>query len=368
MLKKLIISSFDDINNPYYGGGGAVAVHEIAKRLASEYAVVIVTGKYPHARNCIVDGVYYKRIGLSLLGPKVGQILFAILLPFLAMLETYDVWIESFTPPFSTANLQLFSSKPVVGLVHMLSAKDMQRKYKIPLNVLKTIENAGLRSYKHFIVVTRESKREIQEINKRASFLVAPNGIYPPIESNPYYKRAQKYMLFVGRIEINQKGLDLLMEAVSKVQNSIDMKLVIAGTGAQKEIDSLKHLIKTLGVESVVEMVGKVRGAEKESLYANAAFCILPSRFETFSMVALETLARRIPLVTFDIAGLNWMPKEAVITVPCFQTKILSSAIFTLATSKEKRDAISRNIPNLGDEFNWDNIALKYSDYLAAIT
>ena len=126
---KIIISSYDDLKNPYYAGGGAVVVHEVFKRLKESYKVKVITGKYPGSIDEIVDGVVYERIGTNFFGPRLGQLIFQVILPFYALTEKFDLWVESFTPPFSTAFLPLFSKKPVVGLVHMLSAQDMQMSW-----------------------------------------------------------------------------------------------------------------------------------------------------------------------------------------------------------------------------------------------
>ncbi|MBX7180163.1 MAG: glycosyltransferase, partial [Saprospiraceae bacterium] len=122
--------NYDDIKNPYYGGGGALAVHEVAKRLAArQHEVLVLTGKYPGCKDEIIDGVQYKRIGFHLLDARVGQLAFHFSLPWYAARLQYDIWVESFTPPFSTALLPLFTNKPVVGLTHLLGGKAMKLKY-----------------------------------------------------------------------------------------------------------------------------------------------------------------------------------------------------------------------------------------------
>jgi len=133
--RNIVISNYDDVNNPYYAGGGSVAVHEIAKRLANDNEVVVYTGRYPGSKDLVIEGVNYKRIGLGVGGPKFGQLIYHLILPFRVLVSKYDLWIESFTPPFSTSFLQVFTKRPVIGLVHMLSGDDMRRKYKLPFKV-----------------------------------------------------------------------------------------------------------------------------------------------------------------------------------------------------------------------------------------
>ena len=109
--KKIIFSTYDDVDNPYYGGGGAHAISEIAKRLASFFDVTIITANYPGGKNIRKDGIRYKRIGPSFVDPRTGQLIFSLLLPWYARHEEYDIWFESFTPPFSTSFVPLFTKK-----------------------------------------------------------------------------------------------------------------------------------------------------------------------------------------------------------------------------------------------------------------
>src|SRR5438046_2109760 len=105
MKKRIIFSNYDDLKNPYYGGGGAFAIHEIAKRLTTDYHIKVLTGKYPGSEDEIKDGVFYQHIGLSLKNPQVDQLLFQLCLPIFIMRERYNLWLESYTPPFSTSLL-----------------------------------------------------------------------------------------------------------------------------------------------------------------------------------------------------------------------------------------------------------------------
>ena len=48
---------YDHINNPWVGGGGAVRVYEIYRRLADKHDIEVVSGKYPGAENYTEDNV-----------------------------------------------------------------------------------------------------------------------------------------------------------------------------------------------------------------------------------------------------------------------------------------------------------------------
>ena len=56
---------YDDVENPWVGGGGAVRLRELYRRLTDRVEVVIATGRYPGARDETLEGVSYVRLGAS---------------------------------------------------------------------------------------------------------------------------------------------------------------------------------------------------------------------------------------------------------------------------------------------------------------
>jgi glycosyltransferase involved in cell wall biosynthesis len=361
--KKVIFSSYDDIHNPYYGGGGAHAISAIAKRLAPFFDITIITANYPGGKNMREDGVHYKRIGPSSIDPRTGQLVFSSLLPWYATHEEYDIWFESFTPPFSTSFVPLFTKKPVVGLVHMLASEDMERKYKLPFHL---VENQGLKTYKNFLVLSEIFKKRIEKINKDAKFFVIPNGV-----ENIIYKKGEKkeeYILFIGRLEFDQKGLDLLLDAYRSICNKTQIKLVIAGSGLEKDIIQLKKVIKDYQLEDRVELVGRVTGETKDLLFKNASFVATSSRYETFSLVTLEAMAYGKPVVTFAIDALQWFPKNCVLQVPPFDVEQFGQAMYRLATEKKLRKQLIANSKKILPNYSWRKIFWQYKEVIDQLT
>ena len=351
----VVFSSYDDMHNPYYGGGGAIAVHQVAKRLARTHEVIILTGKYPGAKNETVDGVHYRRIGLRWLGPKLGQLVFAFILPWYVVRLPHDVWIESFTPPFSTSCLQLFTRRQVIGLVHLLAGEEMYRKYGIPFYVL---ERLGLRTYRRFIVLSEAVAGTVRRSNPKAIIDIIRNGVdlatdFTTVPQPPY-------ITFVGRIEMNQKGIDLLLQGFARVADQVPHTLAIAGSGMKSEVQKLEAMIHELGLEHRVALLGRVSGESKRALFAHSAFLVLPSRHETFSLVALEALAHHLPLVAFDIVGLEWLPSDCWVKVPAFDTEQLAVALQRVSHDPQLRKHLIERGSAFIQSFSWDQVASQY--------
>ncbi len=354
MKKRIIISSYDDLKNPYYAGGGAYAVHEIGKTLLQDFDVTILTANYKGAKEERIDGIAYKRIGPRFLGPKIGQLVYQILLLYYAKRESYSIWVENFTPPFSTSFLPLITNKPIIGLVQMLAGEDMERKYKIPV---RWIENLGIAQYKHFIVLTKETYMKIYKKNRKAHIFIIPVGIEEAPKT--LKQKENDSILYLGRIEFDQKGLDLLLDAFSMVEIK-NAHLIIAGSGNRQDEELLRSHIQLKRLSKKVTLMGRVSRKKKINLLSQASVVVTPSRFETFGLTALEACSFGKPVVGFDIEGFKWIPGNVMVKVPPFDTQALSNTLTSLIRDKNIRVPFREIGRRFAVNYTWDVIGKKY--------
>ncbi|KKS98114.1 MAG: glycosyl transferase family protein [Candidatus Gottesmanbacteria bacterium GW2011_GWA2_43_14] len=356
---KIIISNYDEIKNPYYGGGGAMSNHKIGKYLAEKNEVMIICGAFKGCRNGVVEGVFYKHIGIKRFGPILGQIFFSLLLPVFALIENYDLWVENFVPPHSTNFIPIFTNKPVVGVSSLLHAKEFSQKYGIPFYL---IENLGLKFYKNILVLSNEYAKKVQKINKKAKIVEIPRGVddaYFEIKGNE-----NNYILYLARIDIFQKGLDLLLKAWKKVVYRYPhIKLVIAGNTTFAEERKFKQIVDQLSLDKNVKYIGLVKGEKKRTLLSNSLCVISPSRFESFGNSSLETLAAGKCLIVFDIPGYCWIPENVSVKIKSVNFNLLAVAIERVISNKELRIKYGKLARNFAENYRWKKIFKLYEAY-----
>ncbi len=357
--RKIIFSNYDDLKNPYYGGGGARAIHEVARRLAARHHVRVVTGSYPGAQDEMADSVSYVRMGGRRVGPKAGQLLFQFLLPARVRRESFDVWVESLTPPFSTGCLQLFTRQPVIALTQVMAGKAMSRKYRLPFAAM---ERGGLKTYRFAIALSQYLKGELLRANPKLRVAVIPNGIERSQIVAPVEKE-ERHILFLGRLDVEQKGLDLLLDAVKSVEDELPVPLLIAGSGAARDEAFVARRIAELGLEGKVQPLGRVEGARKQELLRQALFLAMPSRFEASPLVAVEAFCAQLPVVLFAIPELAELPDSCCLKVPSMDAASLGQAMLRLARDKEQRRAMGRAGKDYAWRFDWDDLTTKYEDF-----
>jgi D-inositol-3-phosphate glycosyltransferase len=116
-------------------------------------------------------------------------------------------------------------------------------------------------------------------------------------------------LLFVGRIQ-PLKGVAVAVRAVAALADDhADARLVVVGgpSGPQgeAEVERTRAMVHDLGLEERVVFVPP-RPHELLSTYYRAAdVCLVPSRSESFGLVALEAAACGTPVVASDVGGLR---------------------------------------------------------------
>lgn len=353
------MSIFDDVGNPHYSGGGPVVVHEVATRLARRYRVVVLSASYKGSKSQWRDGVRYLFLPVGWAGPRAGQVVFQFLLPLVALVLRHDLWIETTPPPFSSSLLPLVSRKPVIALVQMLSAADMARRYKLPFQLLERI---GLKLYRHFIVLNEVDRSAVRRHNRTATCALIPNGADRP-ELDERELGGGDHVLFLGRIDVEQKGLDLLLSAVSRHRPALP--LIIAGSGAKREERKLRQLAARAGAQ--VTVLGRVGGRQKEDLLRTCACVVVPSRYETFSLSALEAMTYGKPIVCFDLPQLGWISADCAVRVPPFDVAGMGQALQHLAADPVHRANLGRRGRSLSRDYDWDVLAERYRDVVQAV-
>jgi D-inositol-3-phosphate glycosyltransferase len=113
----------------------------------------------------------------------------------------------------------------------------------------------------------------------------------------------QKMALYVGRID-SLKGIDKLMMAMAILKRRQPRLLVIGGDEhSRREVTRLDTLGRELGIGEAVSFLGAVPQERLPLYYSAADVCVVPSYYETFGLVALESLACGTPVVATDVGA-----------------------------------------------------------------
>ncbi len=130
--------------------------------------------------------------------------------------------------------------------------------------------------------------------------IVVGNGTWPPPPTclaRPG-QQARRHLTFLGRLDIQQKGLDVLLEACALVADRLraaHATVSLYGSDFRGSTARLASHIAQRDLASVVKLSGAVMGQAKAAALRQADVFLHPSRFEGHPNAVLEALSYGVP-------------------------------------------------------------------------
>jgi glycosyltransferase involved in cell wall biosynthesis/O-antigen/teichoic acid export membrane protein len=357
--KRVLHLGFEDFRRPG-SGGGSERTHQINRRLARRFDVTVLVSSWPGCQDRVEDGVRYVHIGHP--GRYwVSVITYFLALPLQARRRAADLVVEDFAAPVSSALSPIWDRRPRLAMVQWLNAREKSRQYKIPFFL---VEALGVYLHRRYIAVSEDLAATIRGRNPRAEVTVVPNGVER--EALGVEAPDSGHLVYLGRLEIAQKGCDLLLQAFAQIVSRTSARLILAGDGPDRE--RLLQMAADLGIADRVEFLGRVHGQEKYELLAGARLVAMPSRFETFGMVAVEALACGTPVLAFDIECLRAVvPEGCGELVPPFSVDEYAARLGALLTDPERTARMGARGRAFARGFDWDSIAEQQAEVYISV-
>jgi len=167
-------------------------------------------------------------------------------------------------------------------------------------------------------------------------------------------------ILFVGRI-VPLKGIEKLLMAIPYIIKKQRLKLAVIGGDehSQAEVERLKSLSRSLNINDSVAFLGLVKQDILPYFYSAANVCVVPSYYESFGLVALESLACGTPVVATRVGGMKSIIRqgETGYVVEDNTPQRLADKIALLLSTSKPDEEVTRSIRATVTQFCWSNIA-----------
>jgi glycosyltransferase involved in cell wall biosynthesis len=194
---------------------------------------------------------------------------------------------------------------------------------------------------------------------------VETDNILKLIESEPKLpiaaSKTHRTLVSIGRLEI-EKGHDILLDAVSRLGDSVRVLLVGSGTQEQQ----LNRQAMDLGIESRVVFLGFQENPFAYLKYAD--LFVFPSRYEGFGNAMIEALAAGVPVVTFSgpTAGAEVIqPGINGILADSVDSRVLADAINAGLHTSFDHKAIKKSARK---NYDIESITCKYEEVFENVT
>ena len=266
---------------------------------------------------------------------------------------------------------------PHVVTFHTLALIKMQsRAGEMEPEEREAVEREAMLSADRIIAFSgheRDSMARLYGADPR-KVMLAPCGVdltkFRPMDQREARRKlglnGEKLLLYVGRVE-PLKGLDLLVETAAQMEaegDGVRMMVVGGGGPGEPETDRVRQLAKERQVEGLIDFVGRVNHDELPLYYNAADVCLVPSYYESFGLVALESMACGTPVVATRVGGLptlvhhghtgylkSWRCPEA-----------FANSVEMIISSERLQESLGTAARRRAEMMGWPNVASMISD------
>lgn len=159
--------------------------------------------------------------------------------------------------------------------------------------------------------------------------------------------------VFVGRLSVQTKGLDIICEAVNMLPDRLRLKVALVGTGDQAEVG------RQVELSDRIILPGPVPHSRVPEVMKSGDFFVHPSRSETFGISIAEASAAGLAVVATNVGGIPEIVEHGVsgILLPPEDPEALAEAMLWMVEHPDERRAMGLRGQELAQRFDVRTIA-----------
>jgi glycosyltransferase involved in cell wall biosynthesis len=206
-------------------------------------------------------------------------------------------------------------------------------------------------------------QRHLAALGYTGPVLIAPNGVSLP-DALPWDGGSGGYLLYLGRLDPEHKGLDLLLQALASIPGHERPSLRLHGPDWRGGRAQLDGLVGRLGLDRHVQIGTAVYGKEKAELLARARGFVYPSRWEGFGNSLAEAAGVGVPALATPYP----LARELEARGACL---VVDPEVPALANGLRRLLAVAPATASAAEQiivdFSWDAIAQRWLQQLELI-
>lgn len=206
------------------------------------------------------------------------------------------------------------------------------------------------------------SEREMKTSNFGKNQFVSTNGMdIHHFSTEKKFNTDKTNIVFIGRIDIYQKGIDLLLNAIAEIKNFLiekSVRITFYGPYEPNAKEKIAFILNKYNISEIVRFKSGISGNKKAAVLQNTDIFIHTSRFEGMPMSILEALSYGIPVIVtpgttlkklVDKYDAGWSAAE--------DSHSISKCLKLAVNEKEKLNCKSLNAIRLIEEnFLWEKV------------
>lgn len=365
--RHVVICNWRDTAHPQ-AGGAELYCEEVARQLQRlGVRVTLVTSRPPgtSARQTADFGTIVRLGGTFSTYPLV-------LLWLLLHRRRIDGVVDSENGIPYFAPLAVRRRTPVVLLIHHVHQRQFEMYFPpIVASIGQWLERWGGRftyGARTICAVSPSARRELrQQLGFRGPVVVAPNGVTVSSSGAGVERSLEPRIVCVGRL-MPHKRYELLVQAVSELRDrwpTLEVHLVGDGEGRAR----LEQQVAAAGLQTSVELHGRLSEDQRDRLMATAWLTVSPSAGEGWGLSVMEAAAHGVPAVAFRVPGLSDSVRHGetgwLVDDLADLGRTIDEALATLADAR--RAAVwAEACRQWACHFTWESTARRILDVLVA--
>ncbi len=188
-------------------------------------------------------------------------------------------------------------------------------------------------------------------------------GARSALSTHDFSLGTRPVLLFVGRIQ-PLKGLDVAVETLAALRRTDAVLLVVggaSGTEGERELARVTALAESLGVASQVRFVDPQPHHLLSTYYRAADVVLVPSRSESFGLVALEASACGTPVVATAVGGLLSLVDDGVngFLVPERDGEMFARRVAQILDDEALAARLADSAVRRASRYSWQHAAMR---------
>jgi glycosyltransferase involved in cell wall biosynthesis len=170
--------------------------------------------------------------------------------------------------------------------------------------------------------------------------------------------------MFIGRLDVQPKGLDILVRAMADVvarHRGTAPTLILVGPGSDSERERLMRLASSHGISELVELRGRVDSTSVVDVFSECDIYVQPSRNEGSPLSVNDALVLGKPTIMSDKVGtasISEIRRLPHVRVAAASPEGLADAMLaSLATIDSWRDGADASLEPIRRLLSWDSAA-----------
>jgi glycosyltransferase involved in cell wall biosynthesis len=244
---------------------------------------------------------------------------------------------------------------------HLMEHHVQRRKWKKG-PYLAVVQQVAARWRHHAHLFSEAEESGAQRYLRASGYFEASLGIFsPPEASVAAAAESGDFLLFFGRNDIYQKGIDLLTAgyAIARGQG-LRLPLVIAGAQSNGSEAALRRVLSDLNLMGSIHLAGRVREEEKWNLLAQARALVFPSRWDGPPRPIREAIAVGTPIIVSPETNLAGFVQSAGAGLSVGLTPELVAQALLCSQDETTVQGWRQGARQLRNTLSWDRVAEQY--------